>query len=105
MYSPGKRAGIIAGTVTLGALLVLFGLTLGKRLRAGPIARLAAQSQPAGIVPVPTDRSPCVRPPDRHVQRVRQYQHATNRLPVSVDSRQAYSPPPEALTDRSSEPR
>jgi hypothetical protein len=58
LYSAGKRAGIFAGMVAVGALLVLFGLTLSKRLRAGPIARLSARSQSPDIMPRVGDDTP-----------------------------------------------
>jgi hypothetical protein len=42
-YSAAVRVGIITGSVVCGGWLALIGLTLRRRLRAGPIARLVAR--------------------------------------------------------------
>jgi len=50
-YSGATRAAIISASVVSGGWLALLGLTVSARLRAGPIARLAARSHATDAAP------------------------------------------------------
>jgi hypothetical protein len=50
-FSTDARPAIIGGSVFAGGWYALLGLTVSKRLRAGPIARLAARNQADNAVP------------------------------------------------------